>query len=86
MSPLGVGSANVHWTNQFGDIVGDDNGIAGQVAQNSRNMAFYDTDHVTPGTQPYSLTFGAGDFDIILQAFDPMSHLVAQNHILVHVV
>jgi hypothetical protein len=86
MGALGTGSANVHWTNQFGDAVLDDAGIAGEVAQNSRNMAFYDTNHITPGAQPYSLTFGPGNFDIILQAFDPMSHLIAQNHILVHVV
>src|SRR5215208_2792400 len=52
MSPVGTGSAGVHWTNQFGDAVVDDNGILGEVAQNSRNLAFYDVDHVTPGTQP----------------------------------
>ena len=86
MSPVGTGSAGVHWTNQFGDVLVDDNGILGEVAQNSRNLAFYDVDHVTPGTQPYHLAFGPGEFDITLQAFDPLNNLIAENHIRVDVI
>ncbi|HKG82077.1 MAG TPA: Ig-like domain-containing protein [Beijerinckiaceae bacterium] len=86
MSPVGTGSAGVHWTNQFGDAVVDDNGILGEVAQNSRNLAFYDVDHVTPGTQPYDPAFGPGQFDIVLQAFDGSNTLIAQNHIHVDVI
>jgi hypothetical protein len=86
MAPLGAESANVHWTNQFGDLVVDDKGISGEVAQNSRNLAFYDVDHVTPGTQPYDPLFGPGDFDIILEAFDGSNTLIASNHFLVHVI
>ena len=85
MVPGGAGSANVSWVNQFGDVVVDDQGIAGMVAQNSRNFAFYDVDHVTPLTQPYDPAFGAGEFDIILQAFDG-ANLIAQNHIQVDVI
>jgi hypothetical protein len=85
MAPGGTGSANVHWTNQFGDAVGDDQGINGVVAQNSRNLAFYDVDHSTPLTQPYDPAFGPGQFDIILSAYDG-SHLIASNHIVVDVV
>ncbi len=85
MAAGGVGSANVHWANQYGELVGDDQGIAGEVAQNSRNLAFYDTDHVTPGTQVYDPLFGPGQFDIVLQAFQGTS-LIASNHIVVDVV
>lgn len=85
MQPGGMGSANVHWVNQFGDLVGDDQGN-GLVAQNSRNMAFYDTDHVTPLTQPYDSLFGPGQFDVVLEAYDSSNALIAQNHIHVDVV
>ena len=88
MAVGGTGSANVHWVNQYGlapeNAVVDDQGIAGEVAQNSRNLAFYDTDHVTPGTQVYDPLFGPGQFDIVLQAFQGTS-LIASNHILVEV-
>ena len=86
MAPLGTQSADVHWTNQFGDAVVDDRGIAGEVAQNSRNLAFYDVDHVTPGTQVYDPAFGPGEFDIVLQAFDPLNNMIAENHIRVDVI
>jgi hypothetical protein len=86
MEPGGAGSAGVHWANQYGDVVGDDQGIAGQIAQNSRNLAFYDVDHVTPLTQPYDILFGPGQFDVVLQAFDLSNNLIAQNHIVVDVV
>ena len=86
MGPVGTQSANVHWTNQFGDVVVDDRGIAGEIAQNSRNLAFYDVDHVTPGTQPYDPAFGPGEFDVILEAYDLSNNLIASNHILIHVV
>lgn len=86
MAPGGTQSAAVHWTNQFGDVVVDDRGIAGVVAQNSRNLAFYDVDHVTPGTQVYDPAFGPGEFDIVLQAFDPLNNLIAENHIRVDVI
>jgi uncharacterized repeat protein (TIGR01451 family) len=85
MTPGGTGSADVTWTNQFGDAVVDDAGIAGIVAQNSRNLAFYDTDHGTSGTQPYDTLFGPGEFDVILRAYQG-AQLLAQNHIHVDVV
>ena len=54
MSAGGVGAANVHWTNQYGGIIGDDDGIANLVAQNSENYGFgflRDSDPNTPGPQ-----------------------------------
>lgn len=85
MDAVGSGSANVHWINQYGDLVVDDNGIAGEVAQNSRNLAFYDVDHGTNGTQVYDPSFGAGRFDIVLEAYQGVQ-LVGINHIVVDVV
>jgi hypothetical protein len=76
MSPVGTGSAGVHWTNQFGDVVVDDNGILGEVAQNSRNLAFYDVDHVTPGTQPYDAAFGPGQ---LTSSYKPLMALTRSS-------
>jgi len=88
MAPGGVGAANVHWTDQYGHIIGDDDGVANVVAQNSENFGFgflRDSDPVAPGAQNYN--FGPAQFDIILEARNLLdSHLLAMNHIVVDVV
>ena len=88
MSAGGVGAAGVHWTDQYGNIIGDDDGIANLVAQNSENYGFSflrDTDPVAPGAQNYN--FGPAQFDIILEAHSLVdNHLLAANHIVVDVI
>lgn len=88
MASGGVGAANVHWTDQYGHVIGDDDGIANLVAQNSENYGFgflRDSDPVAPGAQNYN--FGPAQFDIILEARDLVdNHLLALNHIVVDVV
>ena len=59
------------------------------MTQNSQNYGFYsaggvDFDEDAAGIQPYN--FGPGEFDIILQAYDPFGTQIAQNHIVVDVV
>jgi hypothetical protein len=86
MAPGGSGTAQVHWTDQYGHVITDDEGVANEVAQNSENYAFApfnDTNPTMAGLQAY--TFGPGHFDIQLVAFDAHHDLVAQNHIVVDV-
>jgi hypothetical protein len=89
MSAVGASTADVHWTDQYGDtLIVDDEGVSNKVAQNSQNYAFAvgDTDPLTPGTQTYDGTnWGPGQFDIVLQAFEG-TQLVGVNHIVVDVV
>jgi hypothetical protein len=88
MASGGAGAAQVHWTDQYGHVIVDDDGIANLVAQNSQNYGFgylRDSDPVAPGAQNYN--FGAAEFDIILEARDLVdNHLLALNHIVVDVV
>jgi hypothetical protein len=86
MAAGGTSSANVHWTDQYGHAILDDEGIAGIVAQNSENYGFgqfRDTDPVTPGIQAYN--FGPAHFDIELQALQG-TQLLAANHVVVDVI
>jgi hypothetical protein len=89
LSAVGANTADVHWTDQYGNIlIVDDEGVANKVAQNSQNFAFAigDTNPGTPGTQTYDGTnWGPGNFDIILEAFNG-TQLVGINHIVVDVV
>ena len=88
MATGGIGTANVHWLDQYGHVIGDDEGVANLVAQNSENYGFgflRDSDPVAPGAQNYN--FGPAEFDIILEARDLVdNHLLAQNHIVVDVI
>lgn len=89
----GTGSANTHWTDVTNPgsptlVVGDDAGVANQVTQNSENFGFgfirpfIDDDPVAPGIQTYN--FGAGEFDIVLEAYQGLD-LLASNRIVVEV-
>jgi VCBS repeat-containing protein len=89
----GSGTANTHWTDVTNPItptivVGDDAGVANKVTQNSENVgftfirSFIDDDPIAPGVQTYN--FGAGEFDIVLEAYQGMD-LLASNRIVVEV-
>jgi hypothetical protein len=88
MSSGGTESAGVHWTDQYGHVILDDEGISNLVAQNSENFGFgmfRDSDPLTAGAQNYN--FGQARFDIILEARDLVdNHLLAANHMVVDVV
>jgi hypothetical protein len=88
MSSGGASTAGVHWTDQYGHTIVDDEGIGNLVAQNSENFGFgmfRDSDPVTPGAQNYN--FGPGHFDVVLEAHSLVdNHLLAANHIVVDVI
>jgi len=93
LGSVGTGSANTHWTDVTNPmtptaVIGDDAGVANKVTQNSENFGFgfirpfIDDDPIAPGVQTYN--FGAGEFDIVLEAYQGLN-LLASNHIVVEV-
>jgi hypothetical protein len=89
-TPQAAGQSGFQWKDEGTGLVfiSDDKGNA-NVTQNSENYgfgfirSFIDDDAGTPGIQAY--TFGPGEFDIVLQAFEG-SQLVASNHMVVDVI
>lgn len=88
MAPVGASTANVHWIDQYGNIIGDDEGIANMVAQNSANYGFGHLRDSDPSAIVGSIyNFGPAQFDIILEAHALVdNHLLALNHIVVDVI